>query len=171
MPGFVINGQGGPGPANTVDTLRNHRWLITNLGPVKITQMLVARDLVLPSLKLERQEVLGGLIWYKYAKAVKWDDLDISFYDNGIILKDLETWRDMIFTNEEGIKDHSPSSGYKKECEFVLIDGTGNTKNKFTLKGAWPAKIGHSQLSYTNNEIKLVTATMAYDWAESVVQE
>jgi hypothetical protein len=166
MPGFIIGGQGGPGPANTAEPLRNHRWAIETLGPVSSNTLLIARDLQLPDLKLERQEVLGGLLWYKFAKAVKWDDALVAFYDDGSIAGDIQQWIDLVYTNAAGVQSHSPGSGYKKTCKFNLLNGDGSTEESMMLFNAWPVSKSEGKLSYTDSQLKLVTLTLAFDWAE-----
>ena len=95
MPGFVIGGAG-DGPANTVETLRQHRWLIQRMGPIGQANRLVARDITLPELRIERQEILGGMIWYKFAKAVKYDDAQVIFYDTGDFLGEIQEWQNAV---------------------------------------------------------------------------
>lgn len=168
MPGFMIGGAGGDLDHMT-ETLRSHRWLITKLGPVNPRRLVIARDLNLPDLAIEQQEVLGGLIWYKFAKAVKWQDAQVAFYDDGGIGQGIEQWKDKIYTNDEGIKTHTPGSGYKMDCEFELLDGHGEVDTKIILKNAWPKVVSEGRLTYTSSEIKLLTVTLAFDWAEKTV--
>lgn len=160
MGGFNISG--GDGPSNTIETLRAHRWVITKLGPISQTTLQVARDVNLPQMRIERQEVLGGLIWYRFAKSVKFEDVEVVFYDTSGVLKDVEAWKALVWTPESGIQQHTT---YKKDCIFSLA--SGGIKETITLKYAWPAAISHSRLSYTNSEIKQVNLILAYDWAES----
>lgn len=165
MSGFMIGGSGGDVP-NTIETLRVHRWLITKFGPVSPRRLLIARDLNLPDLNIEQQEVLGGLIWYKFAKAVRWQDAQVAFYDDGGIGFAIDNWKDKVYTNEDGIKTHTPGSGYKMDCEFQLLDGQDAVDNKLILHGAWPKAISEGRLTYTSSDIKLITVTLAFDWAE-----
>ena len=165
MPGFKVGGKG-DGPPNTLELLRQHRWLIRDMGPISEDNRLVAQSITLPDLRIERQEILGGMLWYKFAKAVKFEDAQVTFYDTGEFLDDIEEWRKKIYTTGGGIQTHAPSSGYKMDCQFDMLDGTGITRNRYTLKNAWPAQISQGKLSYSDNEIKLVTITLAYDWAE-----
>ena len=67
-----------------------------------------------------------------------------------------------------GIGTHSPSGGYKQESKFDLLDGSGATINSYTLKNSWPINISQGKLTYTDTEIKIVTVTLAYDWAEGI---
>ena len=175
MPGFEINGRG-RGPSNSTETLREHRWLISQLGPIRSSQnsnaLLFAKELTLPDFRAERQEILGGTLWYKFAKSVKWEDCRVLFYDTGEILPKLYEWRDKVFSLANGIGIHSsaPSkqgndSGYKQQCIFELLDGVGDAVYTVNLFGAWPSQISEGNLDYTSSAIKLVTVTLTYDYA------
>jgi hypothetical protein len=166
IPGFNIGGSG-DGPANTIETLRQHRWIIRKLGPIGRESLIVAKEVTLPELRLERQEILGGLIWYKYAKAVKYEDAQVIFYDTGKFLQEIQAWQDKVYKLDTGIGSHVPGKGYKLDSQFDLLDGSGNTVNSYTFKNSWPALIAQGKLSYTDSEIKVVTITLAYDWVES----
>ena len=164
MSGFSVNGTGG-GPPNTVETLRDHRWLINQLGPVETDQLIFAKDLQLPDLRFDKLEVLGGALWYKFAKSAKWEDITVVFYDTGDMLEQLNKWRDLVFTNDDGIKIHAPSGGYKDICEFILTDGDDVPINAITLHNAWPLVISQGKLTYTSSNIKLISVTLSYDFA------
>lgn len=166
MPGFIVGGSGGPGPANTVETLREHRWLISEFGPISPNSLLIAKEVTLPTGDIEEQQILGGLIWYKFAKAVKWDDATVVFYDDANIEPEIEKWKKLVYDNSSGIGKHNPSSGYKKKCTFQLLGGDGSVLQQVVLNNAWPKRIAHGKLSYTSSEIKMITVTMAFDWAE-----
>lgn len=166
MPGFVTGGSGGPGPSSGVETLREHRWRITQLGPMDRDTLLFARDLTLPDNKINELEILGSFLIYKFAKSVRWDDVTVVFYDDGRLLNEMNTWRDLVYTNDDGIKVHSPGSGYKQDAEFQLLDGMGSPINTVRLKNAWPKNISQGRLTYTSSNIKQITLVLAYDFAE-----
>lgn len=166
MPGFKIGGTG-EGPSNSLETLRENRWLITEFGPITDRErLLIAKEVGLPDYSADILEVLGGLIWYKYAKGIKWKDINVVFYDDGKVLQAVQSWKDLVYTNDGGIQAHNPGSGYKKDCTFELLDGMGEPLLKVKLKQAWPSQILTGKLSYTSSEIKIVTVILSYDFAE-----
>lgn len=169
MPGFMINGSGGSDrdPPNTIELLFSHRWYIETLGPINAKELISCKDLSLPDMKLDRQEVLGGLIWYKFAKSVRYEDAQVTFYDNNQITEKLEDWRKKIFTLKGGIQPHKD---YKKDVIFVLTDGTGGTMQRYKLKYAWPSVISPGKLTYASSDIKLVTVSITFDYMELEVQ-
>jgi hypothetical protein len=163
---------GGIGPSNTTETLRNHRWLITQLGPTKGLAIL-AKDLQLPDLSILQQEIMPGQNTYKYAKGTKWSDIQVVFYDDGKILEQINNWRARIYSAGTGIKSHALSFGYKQTCVFHLLSGCTkttesgiNSVNVIILIGAWPSNISLGRLSYTDSKIKEITLTLSYDYAQ-----
>ncbi len=170
MPGFRIGGYGGEMP-NTLEPARANRWIIKNLGPVtKRYAMFVAKDLTLPQWKVDKLEIMGGVLWYKFAKSIKWDDITISFYDipqpNYSAFREINKWIDLVHTNENGIKKHG-GSGYKMDCVFEELDGNGTTVRSIRLKNAWPNGFNWGKLTYTSSDLKLIELTLSYDWAET----
>lgn len=167
MPGFKINGSG-DGPSNTLELAREHRWLINKLGNIDISkgQLLIAKEVNLPEYDIDIQEILGGLMWYKYAKAVKWKDVHIVFYDDGKIAQALEGWRNLVYTNDGGMGKHDGGNGsYKQDSKFSMLDGAGKAIYDITLKQSWPKQILYGKLSYTSSEIKAVDLVLCYDFA------
>ena len=161
---------GGTGPSNTIETLRNHRWIIEQLGPIKKT--ILAKDLQLPDLTILQQEIMAGQNTYKYAKGTKWSDIQVVFYDDGTILDEINKWRRSVYDVGTGIKSHRKEIGYKKTCVFHLVAGCRDKEgspipvNTIVLRGAWPTIISFSRLSYTDSKIKEITLTLAYDYAD-----
>lgn len=150
---------------NDAEFLRNHRWIIKELGDVYVED-IVAKELQLPDLQIQKQLILNGQLTYKYAKSVEWQDLQVVFYDNGELLKLLDDWKKLIYSDGSGIKSHGSSGGYKKKCTFCLVSGCGAIVNTIALSGAWPSSISYGRLSYEDTNIKIVTLTLTYDWAD-----
>ena len=169
MPGFKIENYDSNGPPNTVETARSHRWFISKLGPVGNENDIfikLAKEMTLPTWKVEQLNVLGASLNYKFAKNVKWEDITITFYDTISITQKLEDWRNKVHKNDTGIGNHGISGGYKDTCEFTEVDGKGVTIRKVTLNGSWPSTVGYGKLSYADSSIKLVELTLTYDYAE-----
>jgi hypothetical protein len=107
--------------------------------------------------------VLGGSINYKFAKSVNFEDVKVVFYDVFSILETIKKARDTVWTPKHGL---GPASEYKGESEFHLLDGAGKPTRIFKLKNSWIKNVSHSDLSYDSSNIKEVTLTISYDWAE-----
>jgi hypothetical protein len=141
MPGFLVN-RGGDGPVITIETLRSHRWRISNLGPVNRNDIVYAKDVSFPDSKFDVLEVLGTHLYYKYAKSVRWDDVLVAFYDARGIMQDLYNWKDQVADITEGLKSHAPSGGYKYNVTIELLSGSGAVIYEATLVNAWPKSTG-----------------------------
>jgi hypothetical protein len=169
MPGFMINGQG-TGPSNIKEFLWQHRWLVDRMGKyIDKNEAFVAKEIALPDMKIDRQEILGGFIYYKFAKSVRWDDAVVTFYDDSKISANIDAWREDVYTEDKGILQHSGNNGYKQDSIFLLLDGQGETVKKFILKNSWPVNISQGRLTYTESDFKFVVVTLSFDWAELVV--
>ena len=168
MPGFIIDNYGAG--VGTPKVHLQHLWTIARLGPVSIGQnspARYARDMTMPKFQVEFESVQGAAISYKYAKSIKWNDAAVTFYDVEGLAAELEKWREKIYTDAEGIKAASPiGTGYKDNCIFHLIDGDGNVKTTYTLKGSWPSEIDYGRLTYTESDAKIITVTLTFDTAE-----
>jgi len=191
MPGFNIGGNGS-GPSNLIRLHREHRWEIMDLGiPAGVSGVaqpggrsgtiarspsqhtrnatkFYAKTLQLPSLSFENEEVKGAGHKYKFAREADWDDVTVTFYDTFGLYQQFKTWQDLIWTPENGI---GLADIYKGHPSFALIDEQGKRIQRYNLKGAYPRKISHGDLSYTSSEVKLLSVTFSYDWAEIVLED
>lgn len=172
MPGFT-----GTGPSNIgVEFHRQHRWLIEDLGipisgtrtrragpAVKQKAALYAQSLQLPALEFDQEIIKSPSLEYKVAKRAKWKNVTIKFYDVWGLYKEFEAWQSRIWNPNSGIQ---AANIYKGEPKFVLYDGKGKVKQRYTLKGAYPQSITHGELSYTSSDVKLLVVTYSYDFAE-----
>jgi hypothetical protein len=166
MPGFNIGGQGN-GPSNVVEIHRQHRWAIQTFGDIRPdNEILIAESLQLPNVNIEEQIIQGALLSYKFAKVVKWDDATVTFYDTRQLLSRLQEWRDEVYTVESGLGTHTT---YKKDSSFFLLDGEDGPTVELTLKNSWPKIIAHGPLSYGSSDLKIVTVTLSYDYAEQTL--
>jgi len=171
MPGFNIGGSQPNQPRNTVEFHRAHRWIISSLGiPTAVggtstteKLRLYAQSIQLPSLSFEEKKIKGGNSYYKIAKRADWQDVVVKFYDVHGLFDLFNKWQDAIWTPEEGIK---VPSGYKGDPKFRLLAGDGGKVQEYRLKGAYPKLINHGEMSYTSSEVKILTVTFSYDFAE-----
>lgn len=179
MPGFFI-GSGASGSVSaTLEFHRTHRWAIQSLGaPSAVTgggsttsatadrgsqPFLFAKSLKLPSLQFDEELIQGGSSPYSFAKVAVWQACEISFYDVFGLYALLKQWRDTIWSASAGM---NVADNYKGQPIINLLDNDGNTTYSFKLVGAWPQHVHHGELNYTSSEIKLLTVTFKYDYAQ-----
>lgn len=157
---FAIGGT--MGLSNTEETLRKNRWRIEKLGPVTPEILVFAESIDLPKVSIEEQQIKSAFLTYKFAKNVNWEDININFYDVSDLYSELEKWKSKIYTNDAGVR--SPND-YKDDTILVLLDGKAGDVIKYTLKGSWIKSLGHTNLTYSSSEIKLINLTLSYDFA------
>lgn len=165
MPGFNI-GDDSDGPSNIVEPLRSHRWRIKKLGPIDLDGVRIfAKDLSLPTVDIEVDEVQGATIKYKFASVVNFSEAVLTFYDTNDLLISLQDWLDLVYVSVggEGTGELGLADDYKDEASFELVDNEGFTEIEYRLLGAFPTKIDNSQLTYTNSNIKEITMTLQFD--------
>lgn len=168
MPGFNIGGGSHRGqPSNTLDGIdahRAHRWKITQLLGIDLNDMpMYPMEVTLPSITMEEETVSGANIDYKIPKKIKYGDFVIKYYDmlgsQNRLKSEME--RVGIITAQE-----SKSSGlrradnYMSTVKVVLLDGEGRTIRTYTGVNCFLKEISHSELTYTNSDIKLITITI-----------
>lgn len=170
MPGFSIGNGGGDAPLHNQEFLRAHRWFATKIGPLRIdNRKLILKEMYLPNIDIEEEAVSGTTISYKFAARVKFEDVQLIFYDTSTLYNELVKWRAKVWTPETGL---SVASEYKDECEFFqhsptgLFGGATVPVTSFRLRNSWPKSISHSVLSYTDPDIKTVTLKLSFDWFE-----
>jgi hypothetical protein len=171
MPGFSIEGfaVADGAPRNTAELHREHRWRIDSVGipptvAIEPPGKFFAKSVQLPSLVFEEEKLkTGSSIDYKIAKLAGWQDFTIKFYDVYGLYRTYQAWQEAIWTPEEGIK--APSD-YKGQPIISLTDASGEAVQTYTAFGAYPKSITHGDLSYESSNIKLLTVTYSYDYAQ-----
>lgn len=170
MPGFTINGFGAGAPANDIRPHYKYTWDIPSLFESGVTTrvtagrrpLIYAIDAGTPSWDFDKDEVQGSSLKYKYAKAVIWNDIKITWYDTTGLAEIIRDWRRMVWTPETGLK--LPNE-YKKESILRSLTFDWEDPVIWTLKNSWPQAVKTGDLSYTTSEVKIVDVTVAYDWA------
>lgn len=129
-------------------------------GPTR--KVLFAQSLQLPSLEFEEEVIKSPSVTYKVAKRAKWKNCVVKFYDVWGLFIEFDKWHQKIWTPDRGIQ---AAIDYKGEPKFVLTDGQGQVKQRYTLMGAYPLSIDHGELTYTSHEVKLLIVNYSYDYA------
>lgn len=125
--------------------------------------LLALKDCKLPTFTVEEEKVLGSSVEYKFAKKVNWDDISITWYDNFGLLSVMKTWMNSVFTLKSGM---ALASTYKKETKILVYTPSNSSRQVYTLNQSWPKAIKFGDLSYTSSDIKVIEATISFDYAE-----
>lgn len=125
--------------------------------------LLALKECKLPTFTIEEEKVLGSSVEYKFAKKVNWDDISVTWYDNSGLLSVMKTWMNSVFTLQRGM---ALASAYKKETKILVFTPSNSKRQGYTLNQSWPKAIKFGDLSYTSSDIKVIEATISYDYAE-----
>lgn len=166
MPGFIINGSGGPGPANTMETRRKHRWTFETLANLENNVVLVLKEATRPNLTVEEPVMHHNQEQAYFAGKHSWESCKLNFYDgqnNPDVSKAMWDWVNIaVIINAANV---SAPSEYKKDSKLQMLDGMGDPSETFAMYGCWPQNTNWNNLDYENTEIQLIEVTMRFDRA------
>lgn len=174
MPGFNIMPYGGgysaQGPSNTLETRRKHRWVFESIGrgtgSFSQAELLVLQSASRPSFKFEEPEMHHNQEVARFAGKQDWDPVTLTWYDvqqDPDVSRGIYMWIETV-VNMQSIKVAHPRL-YKRTASLLMIDGTGQTSESWTMLGTWPANCNWQELDYTSTDIQTIEATMRYDRA------
>lgn len=167
-------------PANVEETARRHRYLFETLAPLdKESLLLFAYKITRPSIELDRMTVHNGPDEIYMPGKNRWLPIEVSFYEriygnegtgasiHGIYDQPAELiykwWSNSVIKLRTSLR--GTAREYKKPAEISMLDGLGNRVWVYYLANCWPTKVSPSNLSYVENEIADITATLTYDKA------
>lgn len=165
MPGFTINGQGGPGPSNTSEVRRKYRWVFTVLGNMSQQELLYLNAASRPSFKLEPVQMHYNQEKINLAGKQEWEPIQLTWYDaeQPDIAKAVYKWLGTVVDLTKA--NVAPPSAYKKQASLETLSGDGSTSERWYMYGAWPSSVNWGELSHAQNELLQCQATMMYDRA------
>lgn len=173
MPGFIVNGVGGhrdTGINSRTEFYYKHFWEINNLFGTNFSNgspLIALKDATSPVFSVVKEAYIASSLEYKFAKSVSWDDIKVTWYDSDGLLKHIRDWRRSVWTPECGLK---AGGEYKKRSILSNYLPTGDKSNQWTLFNSWPCSVKSGDLTYTDNDIKVVEVTVCYDWAEETFE-
>jgi hypothetical protein len=169
MPGFQINADelehdNKPFPNHMV---YGYTWFIQNLCQdwnLDNNDEIYLKECTLPEFNVEVEEYQAPNLKYKYAKAITWPDIKITFYDTTGILPKLKELKKRIWTPSGGI---GTANNYKRRSEIRVLEADDQTLSQiWVLYGSWLRNLSWAPLTYADSNAHLVTATLAFDYAE-----
>lgn len=166
MPGFRVNNLGKDANANPIPYYK-YTWEIDNLfGDVMDGALIYLKEASTPSWSIDKEEVMGASLKYKFAKSIVFEDVKVSWYDTDGLADTIKSWRQRVWTPQDGFKNPSE---YKRNSIIrpLTFDLSGNVA--WTLYNSWPQSVKTGDLTYTDSDVKLVEVTVCYDWAEEEV--
>ena len=169
--------QMGLGLLGTADNIfkRKFRWTMEFFNVCR--QKYIAPSFVKaanrPSLTIEETEInyLNGKMWIP-GKGTP-DTTQVTYYDiasgeGGDVISSLFTWLATVynFTDPIGLSQSSKQAtvgGYTAdEGVLTMLDGCGNTIDKFIYLDCWPTTINFGELDYSSNDECTIDVTLRY---------
>jgi len=174
MPGFNIAPYGGgysvQGPSNVLETRRKHRWVFETIGrgtgSFSQTELLVLQSASRPSFKFEEPEMHHNQEVSRFAGKQDWEPITMTWYDvqqDPDVSRGIYMWIETV-VNMFSLQVAHPRL-YKKTAVLLMIDGVGQTTERWTMLGTWPSTCNWQELDYTSTDIQTLEATMRYDRA------
>lgn len=177
MPGFNINPFGGgygdsaQGPSNTIEVRRKHRWVFETLGrgasgQFSQSELLVLQSASRPSFKFEEPEMHHNQEVVRFAGKQDWDPITLVWYDveqDPDISRGIYHWIETV-VNMQSIAVSHPRF-YKRTAALLMLDGSGQTTEQWSMMGTWPSAVNWQELDYTSTDLMTCEATMRYDRA------
>lgn len=170
MPGFVINGTGGPGPNHMVETRRKHRWVFETLGTGAGTlgspMLLLLREATRPHPTVEEPVMHHNQEQAYFAGKHSWESSKLVWYDgeqSPDVSGEIWNWLNGVI-NISAVTVGVPGS-YKKEATLQMLRGDGSPSETWRLFGCWPQEINWNTLDYTDTEIQTIEVTLRFDRA------
>ena len=170
MPGFIISGRdnnNGTSQRSDKEYYTSYSWYVPILlsksySGSEYEKIISLKDATLPTYTVNKKSATTQ-VEYKFADSVSFEDVSLTWYDTEGFFVELKSWRDMVWKPDYiGIRQ---ASEYKRDTMISVFRSGGKMVNH-TLYNSWPSGIKHSDLTYTSSDIKLVTVTLTYDWAD-----
>lgn len=175
MPGFNINPFGGgysaQGPSNTLEIRRKHRWVFETLGrgtgQFSQAELLVLLSASRPSLKFDDSvEMHHNQEVARFAGKHDWDPVTMVWYDveqQPDVSRGLYHWIETVLNMQS--MDVAHPRFYKRNAALIMLDGSGQATEQWSMMGTWPAACNWQELDYSSSDLMTLEATMRFDRA------
>lgn len=174
MPGFNVGaiggGYSGNSPSNTVEIRRRHRWVFQTLGrgngSWSPAELLLLKSASRPSFKTETTEVHHNQEKVYLAGKSEWEAISMKWYDseqNPDVSRGCYHWLETVVNMSSMAVAHPRF--YKKEGVLEMLDGVGQSTERWTMYGCFPTEVKWSDLDYSGNELLEIECSMRYDRA------
>lgn len=174
MPGFNVAPFGGgysaAGPSNVVEIRRKHRWVFETLGrgtgQFSQAELLLLQSASRPKIKFDEAEMHHNQEVAYFAGKHNWEPVTMTWYDSEQqpdCSRGLYHWIETVCNLQSMAVAHPRF--YKKDASLLVLDGTGQTTEQWSMIGTWPQACNWQELDYTSNELLTMECTMRFDRA------
>lgn len=165
------------GPQHTVETGRNHRYMLEVLEPLGNRDdglLLFARKITRPNPEIDEITIHAGQDEIYRPGKNRWKPVEISFYERfkGTTspLEDIaakliyDWWANAMITLSGSVQGNLDT--YLKSAQIDMFDGFGESAWSYHLYDSWPMAITPSDLDYTDTDISLIEVKLRYSKCE-----
>lgn len=171
------------GANNLIETVRTYRYVLEVFEPFGTKDdgiLLYLNKCSRPSVEIDEIVIHNGQDQIFRPGKNRWNPIELTFYDilntpqgpYGDLAFDESQTASMMFELWASKTINLINSGINNPSDFCsdmqldLLDGVGRPVWIYNIYRAWPTKITSSDLSYANNSISEISATMRFDKAE-----
>lgn len=167
MPGFTVDPihmfADVPEPNKSV---HNYTWDIELLVDQPVNKdMVYVQTCGTPNFDIASEEYSTGHAVYQFAKEVRWSDITITFYDVDGLYKELNRLSRKSFMGGGDGPSVQPAVAYMGDTIINVYYHDDEFAYRWVLTNSWIKSVTHSELTYTNSDIKNVSAVLAYTYA------
>lgn len=184
MPGFKIVfpdtcGSGGTptGPTHTLETARQHRYLLDILEPFGTQDnglLLLLAKCTRPTIEFDKIMIHSSQDEIPRPGKQHWQPVEFTFYeklDGGDgqqvdqCAKLIYGWWAQTMLNIQASL-FNPVGEYLKDAQLSMLDGDGISVWTYFIYDSWPSKVTPSDLDYSASAIAMIGVTLQYSKAE-----
>ncbi len=129
-------------------------------------ELLILQKAARPNVKFQEAEFHHNQEVSRLAGKQEWEPINLVWYDaeqNPDISRGVYYWLETV-VNMQSMRVAHPSL-YKRTASLLMLDGVGQTNERWTLVGTWPSIINWKELDYTSNELQTIEVTVRFDRA------
>ena len=167
---------------NTVEPKRNFRFQV-QLGPQGSAEIFWwAKTATTPSFDIGEVEHHFLDNKYKFPGRVSWNDVSMTLVDpisvdavarTNKLLQDsgyrVKNEASGTGQNPETMSKRKAATGPLQLLKIMVLNSDGDVLETWTLKNPFLKSAKYGDLDYSNDDLRTVELTFAYDWAECVI--
>ena len=146
------------------EPLRQNRWLMRFPSDLGIQEWWL-ESAKRPSIKQSSTEIQFLNTSTFVVGRYNWDDIQVTFRDpiGPSASQALMEWVRLHSESVTGRQGYA--AGYKRDIELEMLDPTGVVVSKWILKNTFLTNVDFGNLSYSQDALATISATLVFDYA------
>lgn len=146
------------------EPLRKNRWVARFPDDLGISEWMLG-GAARPKISINSVEIPFMNTSTYVAGRYKWETMNFNFRDPiaPSTSQALMEWIRLCVESVTGRMGYA--AGYKRDLDIEMLDPTGVVVQKWILKNAWVQDANFGDLSYSDDQLADITATMVLDYA------